>query len=107
MARDLPIARKGKRVLEAWKQRWQATQAQAQSGTVAWDRVLGFDSGLYSCRNGPEILRHILVHCPREVGRMIELRAVYRGRLDFRRLLDTPTGARVANRWIVQSGHLL
>lgn len=48
----------------------------------------------------------MLIHCSKEAERREELRGVGRGRLDFRKLLDTPAGARVASRWIVRSERL-
>jgi len=69
-------------------------------------RVPDIESGLCSCGNGMETPRHILVHCQKEVARREELREVGSGRLDLRKLLDTPEGARVASRWVLRSGRL-
>jgi hypothetical protein len=69
-------------------------------------RVPDIESGLCSCGNGLETPRHVLIHCQREAARRGELREVDRGRLDLRKLLDTPKGARVASRWVLRSGRL-
>jgi hypothetical protein len=69
-------------------------------------RVPGIDPGLCSCRGGLKTPRHVLIHCTQESERREELRRVGGGSLDFRRLLDTPEGAGVANRWVVRSGRL-
>ena len=69
-------------------------------------RVPGVVSGLCSCGNGPETPRHMLVHCLRESGRREDLRRACGGRVDYKQLLDTPEGARVASRWVVRSGRL-
>ncbi len=142
-AQHLGGATDGKRVLEAWKRRWQSS-----ARPDAWDRVLrppdpkvlklysslrkaessalvqfrtgctglayflnkarvpGVESGFCSCGRGLETPRHVLIHCSKEAERREELRGVGRGRLDFRKLLDTPAGAGVASRWIVRSERL-
>jgi hypothetical protein len=69
-------------------------------------RVPGIESGLCSCRNGSETPRHLLIHCQKEELQREELRRVSGGRLDLRRLLDTPEGAGVASRWVLRSGRL-
>ena len=53
-------------------------------------RVPGVESGLCSCRSGPETPRHMLIHYQKEELRRGELRRVGRGSLDFRKLLDAP-----------------
>ena len=67
----------------------------------------GVESGLCNCGNGFEIPRHILIYCKKEIARKEELRRVSRGRLNIKRLLDTPKGAGVTSRWILYSGRLL
>jgi len=69
-------------------------------------RVPGVESDLCSCGNGPETPRHVLIHCEKEIEQRGELRKAGGGRLDLRKLLDTPEGARVAGRWVVRSGRL-
>ena len=66
----------------------------------------GVESGQCSCQGGLETPRHILIHCPKESEHREELRKIGGGRLDLRKLLDTPEGARVTSRWIVRSGRL-
>jgi len=139
-ASDLGKPTESKRVLEAWKQRWQSS-----ARPDSWDRVLrppdpkvlklhsglhkaessalvqfrtgytglayflhkahvpGVESGQCSCQGGLETPRHILIHCPKESEHREELRKVGGGRLDLRKLLDTPEGAKVTSRWIVRS----
>ena len=46
----------------------------------------------------------MLVHCSKESERREKLRRVAGGRLDFRKLLDTPEGTGVSSRWIVLFG---
>jgi hypothetical protein len=69
-------------------------------------QVPGIESSLCSCTNGIETPRHVLIHCQKERGRREELKERCGGRLDLRKLLDTPEGAKVASRWILRSGRL-
>ena len=50
--------------------------------------------------------RHMLIHCQKEETQREELKIVGGGRLDLRKLLDTPEGAGVASRWVLRSGRL-
>jgi hypothetical protein len=54
------------------------------------------------CNGSLETLRHVLLHCPRESGRRTELGE----HPDFVRLIDTPEGARIASKWMIQSNRL-
>jgi hypothetical protein len=68
--------------------------------------VPGMKSGLCSCGNSLETPRHMLIHCNREDVQREELKRASGGRLDLRKLLDTPEGARVTSRWVLHSGRL-
>ncbi|PQE33420.1 hypothetical protein CJF32_00011127 [Rutstroemia sp. NJR-2017a WRK4] len=65
-------------------------------------KVPGWDSGICECEQVLETPRHILLYCPKERGRRTKLGE----RVDFVRLLDTPEGAGMASRWMIQSGRL-
>jgi len=58
----------------------------------------GVESDLYSYRNGPEIPRYMLIYYKKEIEQRRELRKASGSRLDLRKLLDIPEGARVAGR---------
>jgi len=60
--------------------------------------VPGIESGICNYGGGPETPRYLLVHCPKQSEYKGELRKVSRGRLDFRKLLDTPEEAGVTSR---------
>jgi len=64
----------------------------------------GIKLGICNYGGGPETPRHLLVHYPKQSEYREKLRKVSRGRLDFRKLLDTPEGAGVTSHWIVHSG---
>jgi hypothetical protein len=65
--------------------------------TPPW-QVPGYESDRCRCGTGQETLRHVLLDCPDEEERR-ELLRESRGRLlDFRKLVDTNKGARVASR---------
>ncbi|PQE09053.1 reverse transcriptase protein [Rutstroemia sp. NJR-2017a BBW] len=61
-------------------------------------KVPGWDSGICECKQILETPRHILLYCPRERERRTE----FGERADFVRLLDTPEGAGMASRWMIQ-----
>ena len=65
-------------------------------------RVPSYDTGQCECGQSQETPRHVLLHCPREADRRVELGQGP----TFVRLLDTPDGAAVASRWMIQSGRL-
>ncbi|PQE19210.1 reverse transcriptase protein [Rutstroemia sp. NJR-2017a BBW] len=65
-------------------------------------KVLGWDTGVYEYRQALETPRHMLLYCPRERERRTELGE----RANFVLLLDTPEGAGIASRWMIQSGRL-
>lgn len=65
-------------------------------------KVPGWDSGVCECGQALETPRHVLLYCPRERERRTE----FGERADFVRLLDTPEGAGIASRWMIQSGRL-
>jgi hypothetical protein len=71
-------------------------------------RVPGIDSGLCSCGSGNETPRHLLIHCQKEEiqAHREELKKAGGGRLDLRKLLDTPDGAGAASRWVLRLGRL-
>ena len=69
-------------------------------------RVPGIESGLCSCGNSSETPRHMLIHCNKEIVQREELKRASGGRLNLRKLLDTPEGARVTSRWVLRSGCL-
>jgi hypothetical protein len=69
-------------------------------------RVPGMESGLCSCGNGSETPRHLLIHCQKEEIQRKELKGASGGRLDLKRLLDTPEGAGLASRWVLRSERL-
>ena len=60
-------------------------------------KVPGWDSAICECGQAPETPRHVLLYCPRERERRIELG----NRTDFVRLLDTLEGAAVASKWMI------
>jgi hypothetical protein len=70
-------------------------------------RVPGVESGLCSCGNSFETPRHILIHYRKEEAQREELKRVGNNRLDLRKLLDTPEGARATSRWVLRSERLL
>jgi len=61
-------------------------------------KIPGIESGLCNCGNGSETPRHLLIHCQKEEIRREELKRIGGGRLDLKKLLDTPEGAGVASR---------
>jgi len=70
-------------------------------------QVLGYESEQCSCGNGLETPRHILLHYPHEAKRRKVLREALGDHLDLNRLLDTPRGALVTSKWMIQSGRIL
>ena len=60
--------------------------------------IPGIKLSIYNYRGGPEIPRHLLIHCPKQSEYRGELRKVNRDCLDFRKLLDTPEEAGVTSR---------
>ena len=71
-----------------------------------WIGVPEFKSPVCQCGQEEETPYHVLRHCPLEEGNRQSLRTVCGGGIDVVRLLNTPEGAGVAARWIVQSGRL-
>jgi hypothetical protein len=71
-----------------------------------WIGVPEFQSPICPCGQGEETPYHVLRHCPLEEGNRQSLRTMCGGGIDVVRLLNTPEGAGVAARWIVQSGRL-
>jgi hypothetical protein len=69
-------------------------------------RVPGHESDQCSCGTGPETPRHVLLHCPHEAERRTALKEAQGGQLDFVQLLDTPKGATLATKWMIQSGRI-
>jgi len=68
--------------------------------------VPGYESDQCRCGNGQETPKHILLDCLDEEERREFLRETQGRRLDFRELLDTDKGARVASRWVIKSGRI-
>ena len=64
----------------------------------------GIESGICNYKRDPEMLKHLLIHHPKQSKYREELRKVSRDCLDFRKLLDTPEEAGVTNHWIVYLG---
>jgi len=64
------------------------------------------ESGLCSCGNGSETPRHMLIYCNKENIQREELKRASKDRLNLRKLLDTPEGARVTSRWVLNLGRL-
>ena len=71
-----------------------------------WIGVPKFQSPICPCGQGEETPHHVLRHCPLEESNRQSLRTMCGGGIDVVRLLNTPEGAGVAARWIVQSGRL-
>jgi hypothetical protein len=71
-----------------------------------WIGVPDFQSPVCRCGQEEETPYHVLRHCPLEEGGRQSLRTMCGGGIDVVRLLDTPEGAGVTARWIVQSGRL-
>ena len=71
-----------------------------------WIGVPDFRSPVCQCGQEEESPSHMLRHCPLEEDSRQSLRTMCGGGIDVVRLLDTPEGAGVAARWIVQSGRL-
>ena len=71
-----------------------------------WIGVPEFQSPICPCGQGEETPHHVLRHCPLEESNKQSLRTMCGGGIDVVRLLNTPEGAGVAARWIVQSGRL-
>ena len=69
-------------------------------------RVPGYESGQCECDMGLETPRHVLLYCPHESERREALKESQGGSLDFNRLLDTPTGALAASKWMIRSGRI-
>ena len=65
-------------------------------------KVPSYDTGLCECGQSQETPRHVLLYCPKEADRRAELGQ----RPTFVRLLDTPEGAVIASKWMIQSGRL-
>lgn len=68
--------------------------------------VPNFPSPACKCSWREETPYHVLRDCPLEDGRRSKLRTICDGGIDVVRLLDTPEGASITARWIVQSGRL-
>ena len=71
-----------------------------------WIGVPEFKSPVCRCGQEEETPYHVLRHRPLEEGNRQSLRTMCEGGIDVVRLLNTPEGAGVAARWIVQSGRL-
>jgi hypothetical protein len=69
-------------------------------------RVPDYESSQCSCSEEAETLRHVLLDCPHEAERRLDLKKAQGGQLDYNRLLCTPKGARIASKWIIQSGRI-
>jgi hypothetical protein len=69
-------------------------------------RVPGYESGQCKCNIGLETLQHVLLHCLYKSERREALKESQGGSLDLNRLLDTPTGAPVASKWMIWSGRI-
>jgi hypothetical protein len=65
--------------------------------------VLDCESSQCSCSVEAETLRHVLLECPYEAERRLDLRKAQGGQLDYNRLLCSPKGARIASKWMIQS----
>jgi hypothetical protein len=68
--------------------------------------VPDYESSQCSCSAGAETLRHVLLECPYEAERRLDLRKAQGGQLDYNRLLCSPKGARIASKWMIQSGRI-
>jgi len=51
-------------------------------------------------------LRHVLLDCLQEAERQLDLEKAQGGQLDYNRLLCTLKGARIASKWLIQSGRI-
>jgi hypothetical protein len=69
-------------------------------------RVPDYEPSQCSCGIETEILRHVLLECPHEAERRLDLKEAQGGQLDYNRLPCTPKGARIASKWIIQSGRI-
>ena len=58
----------------------------------------GIKSGLCSCENGSETPRYMLIYYNKENIQREELKRASKDRLNLRKLLNTPEGARVTSR---------
>src|SRR5271165_7181491 len=65
-------------------------------------KVLSYSTEKCSCNTGAETPRHVLMHCPLEVERRSTLQEALGGQLDYSQLVDTPKGAVVASKWMIQ-----
>ncbi|PQE10705.1 reverse transcriptase protein [Rutstroemia sp. NJR-2017a WRK4] len=65
-------------------------------------KVPDFPTKQCECGQGWETPRHVLLHCTFEDSRRVSLGE----NQDFVRLLDTPQGALVASKWMIQSGRV-
>jgi hypothetical protein len=68
--------------------------------------VPDFESSQCNCGGGSEALRHVLLECPHEAERRLDLKKAQGGQLDYNRLLCTPKGERIASKWVIQSGRI-
>ena len=105
----------GRTILKLHQNLWKAESSalvQFRTGRTGlasflyWIGVPEFKSPVCRCRQEEETPYHVLRHCPLEEGSRQSLRTICGGGIDVVRLLNTPEGAGVAARWIVQSGRL-
>jgi hypothetical protein len=69
-------------------------------------KVPDYESSQCSYGAETETLRHVLLECPHEAERRLDLKRAQGGQLDYNRLLCTPKGARIASKWVIQSGRI-
>jgi hypothetical protein len=68
--------------------------------------IVDFESSQCSCSAETETLWHVLLECPYEAERRLDLRKAQGGQLDYYRLLCSPKGAWIASKWMIQSGRI-
>jgi hypothetical protein len=69
--------------------------------------VPGVDSPNCSCSNEPETVRHLVQYCPLyENKEVLNLRGTSLQRVDYRRLISSPEGAKALAKWLIDTGRL-
>jgi hypothetical protein len=63
-------------------------------------RVPGYNTSICRCGQAKETPSHILLYCPEERDRRVELGP----NRSFVKLVDTPEGTLVASKWAIRSG---